>query len=113
VIEVATGPKRADIRTRFSYQPDRRAAQTEINHFHRKGLFFVGDWHTHPEPMPKPSPLDRQSIREAFTKSNHHLNGFLLMIAGTANLPQSLYVAVHSATETIELIANPHTEGGN
>ena len=103
-VEHATGPRPTDIRTRYSYQPDRKAEQAEIDDAHRRGLFFLGDWHTHPEPIPSPSPQDLHSITEAFKKSTHHLNGFLLVIAGTQRLPSGLYVAVHNDKEAVRLL---------
>ena len=108
-VTFATGPRPTDIRTRYSYKPDRRAEQAEIDSSHRKGLFFLGDWHTHPEPLPIPSLQDLQSIREAFKKSSHHLNGFLLVIAGTERLPSSLYVAIHNDEETVRLVPRGST----
>jgi integrative and conjugative element protein (TIGR02256 family) len=103
-VEIATGPRLTDIRTRYSYQPDRRAEQDEIDRYHRKGLLFWGDWHTHPEQLPTPSVQDQQSIRETFKRSTHHLNGFLLVIAGTHQLPYGLYVAIHNEREILRLL---------
>jgi integrative and conjugative element protein (TIGR02256 family) len=110
-IEHATGPRPTDIRTRYSYQPDRKGEQAEIDDAHRKGLFFLGDWHTHPEPVPSPSAQDLLSIAEAFKKSTHHLNGFLLVIAGTQQLPSGLYVAVHNDKEAVRLLARTPAPG--
>jgi integrative and conjugative element protein (TIGR02256 family) len=108
-IELATGPRPIDVRTRYSYQPDRRAEQREIDDSHRESLLFLGDWHTHPEPLPSPSRQDLRSICEAFKKSTHHLNGFLLVIAGTQRLPLGLYIAVHSDKEVVRLLPRPRT----
>src|SRR6267378_3125357 len=55
-IEEATGPRRSDCRTRTTYRPNRRAEQREIAGRHGQGLHFIGDWHTHPEALPVPSP---------------------------------------------------------
>ena len=104
VVEFATGPRPTDIRTRYSYKPDRRAEQKEINRYHQEGFLFLGDWHTHPEPYPSPSSQDLLSIREAYKQSTHHLNGFLLIIAGTHGLPSGLYVAVHNDREDVRLV---------
>jgi integrative and conjugative element protein (TIGR02256 family) len=104
-VELATGPRRTDIRSRYFYQPNRRAEQGEIDHYHLQGLLFLGDWHTHPEPSPTPSSRDLESIRETFKKSVHHLNGFLLVIVGTQSLPSGLYVAVHNDREAVRLLA--------
>ena len=108
-VTLATGPRPTDIRARYSYKPDRRAEQAEIDYAHKKGLFFLGDWHTHPESLPSPSAQDLSSIQEAFKKSTHHLNGFLLVIAGTQRLPSSLYVAIHNDEETVRLFPRGST----
>jgi integrative and conjugative element protein (TIGR02256 family) len=97
VVERATGPRRTDFRTRTQYVPDRSAEQPEIDHWHRRGLHYVGDWHTHPETIPHPSGSDSASIRESFLKSKHSLLGFLLMIVGTEELPAGLYVSLNNA----------------
>ena len=95
LIEEATGPRRTDRRTRTSYEPDRRAEQREIKERHSMGLHYVGDWHTHPEPVPRPSPLDAMSIGECVKKSRHLLNGFVLVVVGQAEPPAALHVIVY------------------
>ena len=95
VVEEATGPRRTDRRTRTSYVPDRAAEQREIDSRHADGLHYVGDWHTHPEPVPGPSGLDVASISESVRKSTHALNGFLLVIVGQAEPPGGLLVSAH------------------
>jgi integrative and conjugative element protein (TIGR02256 family) len=100
-IERATGPRPTDRRSRFSYVPDRRLEQEEIDAMHREGLHFIGDWHTHPEPTPTPSGSDVRSIRDAVAKSKHHLNGFLMIIVGTDVFPQGLHLSLHGSTERI------------
>lgn len=110
-VSLATGPRAADVRTRYSFKPDRRAEQAEIDHSHEKGLLYFGDWHTHPEPVPTPSFQDLKSIREAFKKSTHHLNGFLLVIVGTDKLPSGLYVAIHNDQEAVPLLSRSSAAG--
>jgi integrative and conjugative element protein (TIGR02256 family) len=107
VIEQATGPRPSDIRTRTLYVPDCLAEQPEINYWHKNGLHYVGDWHTHPELIPNPSGDDTESIRESFVKSKHTLNGFLLIIVGTAPFPKGLYVSLNNATSELRLDSTP------
>jgi integrative and conjugative element protein (TIGR02256 family) len=104
IVEEATGPRSSDLRFRHLFIPNRREEQNEIYEMHRNGLHFVGDWHTHPEPIPSASPSDLSSIRETFLKSKHHLNGFLMIIAGTDDFPAALHVSLHSATAGLKLI---------
>ena len=91
-IEAATGPRRTDRRTRNTYFPDRAAEQREINNLHSEGLSFVGTWHSHPEPVPRPSGVDLHSLAESFRLSTHHLNAFVLAIIGQRPAPEGLAV---------------------
>lgn len=94
VVEVATGPRKTDRRTRFTYRPDRLAEQREIDEMHPKGLLFVGTWHTHPEPAPTPSAVDLHSLAESYVMSRHHLNAFVLVIIGQRLAPDGLRVVL-------------------
>lgn len=103
VVERITGPRRTDKRGRYHYEPDRRAEQYEILKMHKQNLHYVGDWHTHPESKPVPSGRDLHSIMECFQRSTHGLNGFLLIVIGTAPFPAGLHVSLHSSNNHIEL----------
>lgn len=73
---------------------------------HRRGFHFIGDWHTHPERVPHPSQSDVRSIREAFRQSKHHLNGFLLLIAGTVPFPAGLFLSLYYSEGEIPIISD-------
>lgn len=103
VVEEATGPRRTDRRTRYSYHPDRRAEQREIAARHVRGLHFIGDWHTHPEDAPTPSSRDERSMREAFAASHHVLNGFILAIIGRLELQESLGIWLYNGDARLQL----------
>ena len=94
----ATGPRPTDKRTRTSYVPDRKAEQREIDEKFSNGLIYVGDWHTHPDPNPKPSSKDMHSISECFRKSQHALPGFLLVIVGSTNVWQRSFIALYGSS---------------
>jgi len=105
VIEKATGPRRTDRRSRRSYRLDPDAEQREICEMHACGLHYVGDRHTHPQRVPEPSDLDTGSMTECFLKSEHQLNGFVLVVAGTADFPDGLQVCLVSGRgDPIELL---------
>ena len=91
----ATGPRSTDKRGRTHYHPDRRAEQGEIRERHGHGLHYVGDWHTHPVRQPDASCVDLDNINDCVAKSRHELNGFVLIIVGTACAPKGLRVSVH------------------
>jgi integrative and conjugative element protein (TIGR02256 family) len=103
VIEKATGPRRSDWRTRYSYRPNRRAEQREFRAHYARGLHFVGDWHTHPESIPRPSSRDQRSMQEMVTRSAHALNGFVLVIVGQEDLPGGVFVALVDHDRAIKL----------
>jgi integrative and conjugative element protein (TIGR02256 family) len=102
-VRIATEPRRSDRRTRFGFLPSRIEEQNEINDHFQQGLHFIGDWHTHPENIPRRSTLDGRSMRECFRESKHHLNGFLLVVVGTANFPSGLDVSLHNAMNSFDL----------
>jgi integrative and conjugative element protein (TIGR02256 family) len=94
VIELVTGPRPTDKRGRTYYHPDRRAEQQEIEQIYALGLHFIGDWHTHASLLPEPSWIDLKSIRDSFRRSHHQLNGFALVIVGTAKGLRGLRVSI-------------------
>jgi integrative and conjugative element protein (TIGR02256 family) len=90
----ATGPRRTDRRTRTSYIPDRRAEQREIDERFRRGLHFIGDWHSHPEKIPVPSYRDVTSLNETVRRSSHSMLAFVLVIVGQLAGPEGLHVSI-------------------
>lgn len=104
LINQATGPRRTDLRTRWSYVPDRRAEQREIDELRKQELHFIGDWHSHPERRPSPSTPDNRSIAECVRKSTHNLNGFVLVVVGQLEFPDGLNVCVHDGVRSYELL---------
>jgi integrative and conjugative element protein (TIGR02256 family) len=97
-ISHVTGPYCEDARKRFSFRPSRAKQKTDILCQFRRGLHFVGDWHTHPVKSPSPSTLDISSMRECFRRSRHELDAFLMVIVGQSVNPAQLWVSAHSAS---------------
>lgn len=93
-----TGPRPSDRRGRYSYWPDERAERREIETMFARDLHFVGCWHTHPEDTASPSHVDTQNISDCVRRSEHALNGFLMVIVGRALLPENLFVSVCDRT---------------
>lgn len=103
-VQKVTGPRTRDIRKRTLFRPHGPSEQKEIDKFHKRGLHFVGVWHTHPEAVPSPSQLDISSICGTFSRSVHSRDGFILVIVGTDPIPDGLSVSVCTDTETVTLI---------
>lgn len=102
-VSVATGPRRSDRRSRFGYVPDVNAEKTEIELMYAGGLHYVGDWHTHPQPIPIPSSTDVQTLQGCFRLSRHDLNAFILIVVGRAEFPHGIYVAAVDANGAYQL----------
>ena len=93
-IVCATGPRRADRRGPTYFIPNRKADLREIRRLFKRGLHYIGDWHTHPEVKPTPSCTDVESFREMFRESRHSLLSFVMVIVGVGRVPDGLYVGL-------------------
>ncbi len=102
----ATVPGEKAARGRYFFRPNRRKEQQEIKAAFKKKLHFVGDWHTHPEPLPSPSSSDVEKASEIFRRSEHELNALLMVIMGTAGFPRGLCVAWVKAAEITVMETN-------
>ena len=102
-IERATGPRPSDRRSLMAFVPNRLAERREIKRLFKEGLHYVGDWHTHSEPLPRPSQTDTDSCKEMFRKSRHKLASFVTVISGTSEPPEGLFVGLCDETGWREL----------
>jgi len=107
VIVEATTATQLDHRMRFGFRPHRRSQQNEIYEQYARGLHFVGDWHTHPENVPRPSVEDMSSMIECYRKSAHELRAFIMVIVGIAEVPMSLYVALVDSDDIHPMLLEP------
>jgi integrative and conjugative element protein (TIGR02256 family) len=103
-VEEATGPRPTDRRGRTYYTPDRQAERKEIRERFALGLHYVGDWHTHPESVPTPSPVDRFTISDCGRRSTHKLAGFLLIVVGNGSFPGCLHISLHDGSSTMGFV---------
>jgi integrative and conjugative element protein (TIGR02256 family) len=105
-VEEATGPRPTDRRGRTHYIPDRQAERKEIRERFDLGLHYVGDWHTHPENVPVPSPIDRFTISDCSRRSTHKLAGFLLIVVGNGTFPECLHISLHDGSSLTGFIGS-------
>lgn len=103
-VELATGPRKGDKRSRFGYAAQPGEEQKEIDRLFPSGLHFVGDWHTHPEINPRPSATDLATIGSCSFKSKHRLAAFMLVIVGQGAVPDCLHISLHHGSR-LKLVA--------
>jgi integrative and conjugative element protein (TIGR02256 family) len=106
----ATAPSGADQRGRFFFRPNRRRAKSEIKRRFEEGLHFVGEWHTHPERCPSPSKVDLDSMSEAFMKSKHKLDYFIMIIVGNDHVDMKLSVSLHDGIKPLKMTEEEEEE---
>jgi integrative and conjugative element protein (TIGR02256 family) len=86
VIDAVTVPHRGDMRTRYGFRRESRWHQKELQ---RQWLAsngtctYLGEWHTHPEPVPSPSTVDLHNWQDRVTTDVFEGDSLLFMIVGT------------------------------
>lgn len=86
VVDLATSPMSGDRRGRFSFYRDDRAHQRLIDdaHHQTKGTCgYLGEWHTHPEPDPVPSSVDRRDWSRRLERDVVDVSALFFLIVGT------------------------------
>ncbi len=101
----ATKPSPMDLRSRFFFRPKLSIQQNTINEKFNNGLHFVGEWHTHPEKYPTPSNTDLKSMTDCFNRSKHELNGLIMIIMGTGERNDAIWVSIHKKDSFSRMIA--------
>ncbi|MEJ1340382.1 MAG: Mov34/MPN/PAD-1 family protein [Candidatus Sedimenticola sp. (ex Thyasira tokunagai)] len=96
-------PTKKDKSGKYYFYPDPASSQQEIDRQFARQLAYVGDWHTHPSDIPKPSPKDVVTIKKVFNESSHNLNYVLMIIIGTSNDFRNNYYCLTDGDEVYEL----------
>ena len=91
----AEGPHPRDERGRTHYRSDPKAAQKAIRDQAKRGLLFLGEWHTHPEDVPTPSADDDAAIAAMVDRSKLNTDAAILLIVGRLNPPAGLFVGTY------------------
>lgn len=104
VVIEATEPKFLDKRSRYSFVPNLFLQKKDIRSQYKKGNHYIGDWHSHPEPIPTPSDDDYKSMVDYFNKSNHELLSFLMVIVGTEAPPNCFHVCLVNSFKVQKLV---------
>lgn len=88
VVDVVTEPMRADRRSRTRFYRHRRGHQAVIERAWAESggtCAWLGEWHTHPEPVPTPSWVDRADWRRKLLVDRYD-EALFFVIAGTASV---------------------------
>lgn len=88
----ASGPYPGDTRTRTSYRSAPTAASNAIATMRANGLFYLGEWHTHPERHPHPSGSDVDAFIRLGQRSTFATAVPILAIQGQTCSPTGLTV---------------------
>ena len=104
IVKKISIPNKNDYRNRYEYKPDQTMQQKIINSYFKKGLHYIGEWHTHPEKIPTPSIIDIISMKDTFIRSRHELNYFLLIIVGNEISENMFWIGIQNATKTVDLL---------
>lgn len=84
-VEKATGPYKSDSRSRYHYRSDPGVAQRNIDKEAKKGRLYLGDWHTHPERVPKASCEDVTTFKKMIQSSSLISTAHIMLIQGTGS----------------------------
>ena len=78
----ASGPHAADQAGRRWLKLDHTQCMIDINDRFEEGLHFVGYWHTHPEPRPILSNMDRRSLTRVLKLGGVDLTRIIAFVVG-------------------------------
>lgn len=109
VIE-ASGPYNGDERSRCRYRSNPTAAQRAIEDRHKRGLLYLGEWHTHAENHPSASVLDDAAMHRLVSSSKLNSNALLMMIVGRARSARGLAVWSVSSSDAHQWHLSEHFE---
>ena len=87
-IEEISIPSRFDKKGLFFFNRKKDTAQLKINkawHVSKGTLIYIGEWHTHSERIPSPSPTDRNMIKRVCGETKMGLDYLYLVIVGIDN----------------------------
>lgn len=111
-VSAVAGPHRSDERSRFAFRSDPGAAQHDIQRFARRGLVYLGEWHTHAEQRPHPSASDIAAMKGIIAHSRLNTASLLLLIIGLAEPNADLGVWYFGSSDALRSLDQAGTKEG-
>lgn len=88
-IDEVTVPSRWDRASRFSFFRSARPAQRAVRRAWEQSAGthnYLGEWHTHPEPIPRPSSTDLEDWQRIARTASFEQEALFFLIAGTGEI---------------------------
>jgi len=92
-IQRLSTPTELDKHSRMNFERHRLSAQIVVNYEYANSngqVTYLGEWHTHPEDFPSPSPTDIKMIKQQFAQNKIHTEFLILLIQGRKTLFSAL-----------------------
>lgn len=102
-IKVVTGPNSRDRRSRNSCVLDHAQSLDDISNQFKKGMKFVGYWHTHPELNPSLSYIDRQALAKNLTGGGLCIDRMLAVVIGNGTSTSTISVYLVTTDRIVRL----------
>ena len=82
--------------SRFSFERGNLGLSEKLVKYYNRvpSLFYIGEWHTHPDGLPIPSSTDKQAMKEISENENVKVTSPLLLILGMNKTQWSVGVYV-------------------
>lgn len=87
-------PSHLDKRSRYNYNRSHKSAQIYINEKFEESEgkeIYLGEWHTHPEDIPKPSITDIKNFNKTLNKNRLNSDIHFMIIVGI----KAVYIGVY------------------
>ncbi len=99
----ATPPQKKDRRSETSFTVDAPSAQAMIDERFTRGLIYLGEWHSHPFVVAKPSERDLTTMRSVYSDSTHKMAALVFAIVGKSERANGLWCGLQRGDSTVQL----------
>ncbi|WP_437485778.1 Mov34/MPN/PAD-1 family protein [Sorangium sp. So ce1014] len=114
VVDEVTEPMRGDHRSRFAFRREQEGHQRRIDEVwkaSRGTCVYLGEWHTHPEPIPEPSSIDVDDWIRRLRTDAFDGDALYFVIVGTRSVHAWSVARVNRAVHPMDLISTLRETG--